>query len=207
MQKSPEELLSEAESFSEEASKLLREFVDWKHRVITFAKDALFYQGDSRARKEEASTPEKLLTFLTNAMNQPDNLRYRFKLQDDDAAFREKEKKDEESAELRRAEELKLTEDALLFLQENGKILGTDFSSLGNAISIADNLAFEIEIERKIKNRTVEFFSFTGNDQCDDSCKGWDGESHRCECGSRRVAWEFNYNHSFKHPSICAEAY
>jgi hypothetical protein len=30
-----------------------------------------------------------------------------------------------------------------------------------------------------------------GDQNCDESCGGWDGESRRCECGNRRVAWEF----------------
>ncbi len=30
---------------------------------------------------------------------------------------------------------------------------------------------------------------------CDD-CPGWDGESRRCECGTRRVSWEPNDDYS-----------
>jgi hypothetical protein len=42
------------------------------------------------------------------------------------------------------------------------------------------------------------FTDFEGNN-CDESamedgqsCAGWDGESHRCSCGNRRVYWEIN---------------
>jgi hypothetical protein len=34
--------------------------------------------------------------------------------------------------------------------------------------------------------------SFDGHN-CDDlgrDCMGWDGESHRCDCGNRRVYWD-----------------
>jgi chromosome segregation ATPase len=32
------------------------------------------------------------------------------------------------------------------------------------------------------------YISFDGDDNCDD-CPGWDGFSHRCECGNRRMDW------------------
>lgn len=34
-----------------------------------------------------------------------------------------------------------------------------------------------------------EFIEFDGAECCDDSCRGWDGTSRRCECGNRRVEW------------------
>ena len=37
-----------------------------------------------------------------------------------------------------------------------------------------------------------EFIGFEGMN-CDDPCAGWDGKSHRCECGNRRVYWEIEY--------------
>ena len=43
------------------------------------------------------------------------------------------------------------------------------------------------------------FIPFCGNN-CDD-CMGWDGESKRCECGNRRVSWEWDGKH------LTAEAY
>lgn len=35
-----------------------------------------------------------------------------------------------------------------------------------------------------------EWHSFAGADDCDEECKGWDGESYRCQCGNRRVYWD-----------------
>jgi len=32
------------------------------------------------------------------------------------------------------------------------------------------------------------YISFHGDDNCED-CPGWDGFSHRCECGNRRMEW------------------
>jgi hypothetical protein len=33
------------------------------------------------------------------------------------------------------------------------------------------------------------YYSFDGDEWCE-GCSGWDGESIRCDCGSRRVYWE-----------------
>ena len=35
---------------------------------------------------------------------------------------------------------------------------------------------------------------FNGNENCDDECFGWDGESRRCCCGNRRVDWVTEQN-------------
>lgn len=35
----------------------------------------------------------------------------------------------------------------------------------------------------------TEWHEFDGNDNCDASCRGWNGEDRRCDCGNRRVYW------------------
>lgn len=49
-----------------------------------------------------------------------------------------------------------------------------------------DNLA------RIVQERTGAPFyvAFVGWDECEDECRGWDGQSRRCECGNRRVEWD-----------------
>jgi chromosome segregation ATPase len=53
--------------------------------------------------------------------------------------------------------------------------------------------------ERKTRNKKIKeyiknngndegYISFDGDDYCED-CPGWDGFSHRCECGNRRMDW------------------
>jgi len=205
MQKSREEMLNEAELRAKEASTLLQEFVTWKTKVIAFAKDGLFYQCDTKAKKNKATTPEKLITFLNTTISEPKNLNYRFKLQDEFTAHKEAEKKAKEYFEREKVEELKLTEEALMFLQEHGKVIGIDFTLI-NAVNIANNLAAELEVNRRIEER-CGYFDFDGTDTCDESCTGWDGESHRCSCGNRRVSWEADDYHSFKTPSIHAVSY
>ena len=40
-----------------------------------------------------------------------------------------------------------------------------------------------------------QLFDFSGNncnDYEDRGCKGWDGIDKRCECGNRRVCWQYD---------------
>jgi len=34
------------------------------------------------------------------------------------------------------------------------------------------------------------YMKFYGDDNCEPNCNGWDGDSHRCSCGARRVMWQ-----------------
>lgn len=97
----------------------------------------------------------------------------------------------------------KLVEEAVNWLLTKGKTLGSDFT-LSNAIEYANEIAFEEEKQRLIA--IGELFEFCGNDNCE-SCHGWDGISHRCSCGNRRVSWVSGDGHSFKSPYIYAEAW
>jgi hypothetical protein len=56
-------------------------------------------------------------------------------------------------------------------------------------------------IREKLDGSRPLFFDFDGKN-CD-SCEGWDGESHRCQCGNRRVDWVLSMDGSY----IYAEAY
>lgn len=40
----------------------------------------------------------------------------------------------------------------------------------------------------KVNGNDEGYISFDGDDYCED-CPGWDGFSHRCECGNRRMDW------------------
>lgn len=42
-------------------------------------------------------------------------------------------------------------------------------------------------------NEVIEFEGHNCEEILDDcECMGWDGNSHRCECGNRRVSWVAN---------------
>lgn len=95
-----------------------------------------------------------------------------------------------------------LIAEATLWLTAKGKVLGVDFTGAG-AVERADEIAFSEEVDRM--RAAGGPFSFSGEDYCE-SCDGWDGESHRCNCGNRRVSWTTGYGHSFKAPYVVAEA-
>jgi hypothetical protein len=56
-----------------------------------------------------------------------------------------------------------------------------------------ENEAIEAAQEQARQAGFVEFNGWNchdvGVEHCD-ACRGWDGESHRCDCGNRRVCWE-----------------
>lgn len=102
----------------------------------------------------------------------------------------------------------RLTEKAINWLTEHGKTLGVDFN-LNGALSLANGIAFEDEVNKQIQviKKTGEFITFHGDDNCE-NCKGWDGESDRCECGTRRVGWEGNdFDNFFLYPLVYGQAY
>lgn len=202
MEKSREEQLQKVELRAEEASKLYREFIAWKHKVISFAKPELYYFGMTKSRKEKAETPNNLVSVICDIVRKPTDLKNTFMYQDAQLALQEKKQQEKLKEEARQKEIDELNEEAIIYLLSHGKILGKDFS-IKDASYVADSLAFELEKERVLKEKS--WFSFSGDDYCE-NCSGWDGTSHRCECGNRRVGWEFGYDHSFKHPSIRAEA-
>ena len=48
-----------------------------------------------------------------------------------------------------------------------------------------------MEAESARMKAAGEFVGIPGNSNCDDDCRGWDGNDRRCDCGNRRVFWEW----------------
>ncbi len=96
------------------------------------------------------------------------------------------------------------TQNAVVFLQERGKVLGKDFT-LENAYETARPIALKEAIDSKLAVPRVEWFDFD-DQNCDGPCAGWDGQSHRCECGNRRVNWVMDDFNGTK-AEVHAEAY
>lgn len=80
-------------------------------------------------------------------------------------------------------------------------MFGKDFTT-ENATQVAEDMAFNKEVEKRIKDGG--YFEFNGQN-CDGPCSGWDGVSHRCDCGNRRVYWQSDGG--FKDIYIYGEAY
>ena len=118
-----------------------------------------------------------------------------------------KRKEDErKAAEEKALRAQKDTQDAILWLQERGQVLGVDFI-LQNAVNVANHHAYQEEVRRQIEtiDRTGILTDF-GGQNCERPCNGWNGVDNRCECGNRRVFWEEGWDHSFRNPSIHAQA-
>jgi hypothetical protein len=111
-----------------------------------------------------------------------------------------KEKEKQEMLAKQQAYQANLQQNAIIFLLENGKVLGQDFT-VENAINSANQFKFEQLIKEKLESSSEFYFN---GENCDEDC-GWDGVSRRCFCGNRRVAWEYNGN--FDNMDIYAEAY
>lgn len=100
------------------------------------------------------------------------------------------------------------TEKAIVWLTEYGQTLGIDFT-INGAISLANGIAFKEEVESRTQEikRSDKFIRFQGDENCEDDCRGWNGESNRCECGSHKVKWESNnFDDFFLNPSIFGQA-
>lgn len=113
--------------------------------------------------------------------------------------------------ELRRLKEIELeqknnvlVEKAVNYLIEDGLKLGIDFT-IDEAISRANDIVFIKEVSKVQQSDT--YISFSGDDSCE-NCSGWDGISHRCDCGNRRVTWESDMSKDFfLNPYIYGQAY
>ena len=108
----------------------------------------------------------------------------------------------------KKREKTQSTEKAIVWLTEYGQTLGVDFT-INGAISLANGIAFKEEVEIRIQEikRSERFIQFQGDENCEDNCRGWNGKSNRCECGSHKVKWESNnFDDFFLNPSIFGQA-
>ena len=60
----------------------------------------------------------------------------------------------------------------------------------GDGIDESQQERIDELIAAMLKENT--WFDFYGNENCDDDCCGWDGQSRRCQCGNRRVDWAYD---------------
>lgn len=123
------------------------------------------------------------------------------------ADAKKKKKKDNRDAQALNDRE-QLTEKAINWLTDREKTLGVDFT-IHSAISVANVIAFDEEITKRINEIKLSgnLIGFYGDNNCED-CGGWNGQSRRCECSTRRVGWSNHENEDFfLEPYIFCEAY
>ena len=120
-----------------------------------------------------------------------------------------KEKEDKEKqAELLKQREVEknvFINEAITYCLSNGRTFG-DGLSIETAISIANDIAFNKEIAKRELEIGEDYVGFSGQN-CEDECEGWNPQSHRCQCGNRRVSWSEGYSATFQDMYIYAEAY
>lgn len=107
----------------------------------------------------------------------------------------EKAKKDMVARELESSLELaRKAERAKIYIksrQPNYELTGQEYD--GTLVDIANNFVVQDKIKAAVD---------AGNVYVDDhicECESWDGESHRCNCGNRRMHWESD-GIDFEHP-------
>ncbi len=79
---------------------------------------------------------------------------------------------------------------AIQYCLNHGKTMA-DISNPDAALYIASQIHRDSLIAEATDGEG--FQDFSGDDNCE-GCAGWDGASHRCECGNRRVSWEYEGN-------------
>ena len=197
-QLSREENIALAEASAKRAAEL--------HKAITDAVTEGFkhvpnYSG-TKTQQAKARSAESVLSRLYSEMQVDSRLKSTYAIRDRMEQEAAALKAAEQTKKQREVESKQLLNDAIEYLLNHGKQINIDFK-VENAINSANVLAFELEVNRRYTNEPI---SFSGSDSCED-CSGWVPGERRCECGNRRVSWTEGWNHSFKSPSIYAEAY
>lgn len=164
--------------------------------------------GLTKRQIEKENSIEKVLERVHQAAQLTDRLVRRFQSEAHARHLAEKKKQDELIQQAKSDEQDKLIMEAIIWIQQNHPTckLGRDFD-IHTAIDCADDLAYDAEVI-KMKHTKI-WHSFIGQNCSENNqdCRGWDGSSKRCDCGNRRVCWEPEHDHSFKHPHIVAQAY
>lgn len=199
-----------AEAEAEAANRLLKEYQELLERMRKQYPPNRF--GLTQRQIQRANEVDKVLERIRQKSDLPYRLRSKFRFQHEAALLNQKKEQEETLKREREAQRDHLTTEAILWIQAEcpDKKLGTDFE-VRTAIDYANSIAFWREVNRL--RATQEFHPFSGQNcgNCLDDdeleCRGWDGESHRCECGNRRVNWVEGDGHSFKDPQVVAEAY
>ena len=185
-----EEMLKKAVEKAKEAVVLIQELEDWKKKAKKVAITKLYFF-------KKNNNLNTIVRALKEIVQYPRYLKETFGWQNETLIKQEED------------EQKKLTLRAIVWLIERGCILEKDFD-LDTAIERANWLSFEQEKQTKLCTfsniQKPDFFIFEGKENCEEDCRGWDGISHRCDCGNRRVNWEMTDYHSFETPSIVGRA-
>jgi hypothetical protein len=204
------------ESLSREENLKLAEVYDTKAKELLARFDAIVKEankefpgrtfGLSKSKLAKHQSPNEAYSRVVNAARTLNHVRGIYATRE--RLEKEKQEKEANLARLKEAEQIvsNLANEAIAYCIVNGKIFGACGFTIENAISIANDIAFQKEVERQEAEIGDEYIDFSGQN-CDDPCEGWNPQHHRCQCGNRRVSWSEGYECNFKDMTIYAEAY
>jgi hypothetical protein len=199
---SKEENLQLSEEYSEKATAFIQQFKELNQLALKEFPVNTF--GMSKSKIEKAKSLSETFDRLSTAQHSYYNAKSTYELRERMAKEKEEDEKrkslEVERSKLR-AEELN---DAIKYLLENGKVFGEDFT-VETAIDVANEYSFDVAVSKREIQIGEGFIDFAGQN-CEDECEGWNPSNRRCQCGNRRVSWT-SYYHSFKSPSVLAEAW
>lgn len=193
-----------------------------KHKAMVAEKieavTALGFRAEARVpvksrsqyqKYEKRTLADALRKFLPEAYSAPTDARAISSLRDEIKRARkhlEEQEKERKAAE-RKKEAQDYETEAVNWLMAKGKVYGKDFSA-HDAVMLADEIAGDEETARTVAELKLSggYIDFSGQN-CMGPCEGWDGHSHRCQCGNRRMCWATHMGHSFKSPAVYGEAY
>jgi len=197
-----EHRMFEAQARAGRAHDLIMQFHQWQEEASKFAPAPHW----SRTKKKD-KTAEAIIERLRRVVGEPNLLRDQFDAEDRraDEARAADEKAKQQRAEVDALDRLR--GEAVEWLLERGRQINVDFT-VDRAVEVANEMAFTEAVDARMieLRKSGDRVSFNGDEYCE-GCDGWDGESRRCECDNRRVSWVRGWDHSFRNPSIEAEAF
>ena len=200
--KTKEENLQLAKEYSDKAKELQIRF---EQLLTEVNKEFKPEYGLTSAKERKAKEPTEAYKRLMYAARKYNSVISTYETRERMEA--EKIKKAEQEARQKELEAKKnqTLNEAIQYCIENGRKFGQDVT-LENAISTANNIAFEKEVAKREAEIGDGYIGFDGQN-CEDECAGWNPADRRCECGNRRVSWTEGWSSDFRDMTIYAEAY
>jgi hypothetical protein len=201
-QLSKEENLELAKAYTEKASEFLARFKDIIAEANKQFPGVTF--GLSKSKLEKHKSPNEAYQRVVDATRSLYNVKSTYETKERMEAEKLKKQEQAEFAKKIENERAQLLHEAVAYCLVNNKEFGKDFN-IENAIEVANDIAFNEEVSKKVAEIGTGYISFSGQN-CEDECAGWNPQDRRCECGNRRVSWTDEYS-DFRNMEIYAEAW
>lgn len=190
---------------------------EWLRKVEELRKEALEWfpvskitntPRQAKLKESIGNVWETVNCSLTTSYGSANENHLEWRFQEEDRRFAEWEKEYKqalsnlEKKQYSMSQKTKKVEKAILYLQEKGLKFCVDFG-IDNCVEKANEVALDLEINKYVN--AGKYISFNGNN-CEDECLGWKPQDRRCQCGNRRVSFDWE-DFDFEHPYIYAQAW